>query len=81
MIHVLSRLHFVRLLPLLSVVSLLLLSSELVPWGGDEPLEPFVLFITVVSSVWLNSGNSDTTLKVSTGLKLLGMSLDDLTEW
>ena len=56
MIHVFSHFHFVRLLPLLTVVlrlevSLLFLSDTLVPCGGDEPLELFDVFVNVVSGV------------------------------
>ena len=56
MIHVFSHFCFVRLLPLLSVVSrlevtLLFLSGTLVLYGGDEPLELFELFVSVVSGV------------------------------
>ena len=54
MMHVFSHFHFVRLLPLFSVVSrlevsLLFLSDTLVPCSGDEPLELFELFVSVVS--------------------------------
>ena len=54
MIDVFRCLHFVRLLPLLTVelrldISLLFLSDTSVPCGGDEPLELFDVFVNVVS--------------------------------